>query len=276
MLYTSLLYLSTVRSIDVFQRAGQGDLDASDLNSWLRSWSLDQGRLKGLGNRASQRSLDTLFWTQSFPRDPVLVGWKLAGWSRFNVRIPADIRWEPINRLFRETGRDINSLLREIDSDINSLFRESSRDINSLFRETGRDINSLLWEIDRDINSLFRETGRDINSLLWEIHRDINSLLCEIDRDINSLFRRLTSIPCLERLAETSIRCYERLTETSIPCLERLAGILTVPMWMGWQCWCGLLHTDRPQQVRIISPPKCEQLRQQRIQNCLIELWLLA
>ena len=27
---------STIRSVDVFQRAGQGDLDANDLNCWLR------------------------------------------------------------------------------------------------------------------------------------------------------------------------------------------------------------------------------------------------
>ena len=31
-----MMYCSSVRSVDVYQRAGQGDLDNNDIDCWLR------------------------------------------------------------------------------------------------------------------------------------------------------------------------------------------------------------------------------------------------
>ena len=57
--------ISTIRSVDVFQRAGQGDLDANDLNCWLRETGGDI-------NRPDNHGFTMLMWAAAYGQTPTV------------------------------------------------------------------------------------------------------------------------------------------------------------------------------------------------------------
>lgn len=57
--------ISSVRGVDVFQRAGQGDLDRNDLEQWLRETGEDIGR-------PDMQGLSMLMWASAYGQTPTV------------------------------------------------------------------------------------------------------------------------------------------------------------------------------------------------------------